>query len=126
MLSIFLTAPPLENISLLNNWRDHGPVDLTRVTIPVSRDIRTSSSPNLIFEGQVNQQQQWDGLVRRIWLKGDGEYEIYEGKMRNGQANGYGRRIRSDGSIYEGEWLNGSTMDLVKLGQELIVCEQIY
>ena len=45
--------------------------------------------------------------------------------MRNGQAYGWGRRIQSDDSVYEGQWLHGSTMDLIMLGQELIVGEEI-
>ena len=97
-----------------------------RLMIPRGREIKTTRIGQMIFEGQVNTRGNYDGLVRRTWLKDDGSYEIYEGQMRNGAPFGFGRRIQSDDSVYEGEWMHGSTIDIIKLGQELIVGEQLY
>ena len=125
LLETFETAPSVPLTSLINKWREHGPVDLSKIKINKEREIKTTRMGNLFFEGQVNQAQKYDGLVRRIWLKDDGSYEIYEGQMRNGQAYGWGRRIMSNDDVYEGQWLNGSTMQLIGLAQELIVGEEI-
>ena len=92
------------------------------IKIPKDREIRITKRGNLTFEGQVNEAQQYDGLVRRIWEKDDGSCEIFEGKMRNGQAWGWGRNIYSEGDVYEGDWLHGSTMDMIRHAQDLYSC----
>ena len=57
VLEIFQTAPDFPVISLVNKWREYGPVDFSKnpnFTVPKDRDLKTSKMANLFFEGQVN------------------------------------------------------------------------
>ncbi len=56
-----------------------------------------------VYEGELNEKRQPDGLGRMTWPNG----EFHEGVYVNGHRHGYGTGIWASGGSYEGEFENG-------------------
>ena len=54
------------------------------------------------YKGAINNDEKFNGKGKYFWKKTN---EIYEGEWYNGQMSGNGKMIYSDGSVYEGKFL---------------------
>jgi hypothetical protein len=117
---MFLSTPNNAKPGALMGWKNLNPFDLQYnlankripaidVQYPVkhvkaqdSQD-KDSHEKNGDYYGQVDEQNDKHGIGRTVSPFGS----IFEGEWFDGSIQGWGREILYDGSYYEGEFLNG-------------------
>ena len=78
--------------------------------VPDSRQMRNEffdKSRQSKYRGQVNADDEPDGMGIKLQPDQGGKFGLYEGQFSENKFNGYGRLITGNGNIYQGFFQNG-------------------
>ena len=87
---------------------------------PEVKIISASDANSLNQEIICTELQECNGIISNVYKFSNGD--IYIGKLINGNKQGYGKFMRNNGDIYEGNWAN----DLIQYSQHKFAKGGVY
>ena len=124
IINLLNSEPVLDekaNQKPLENWRIAGPLRLEEIIansdVPIclnaneltyvynQEETTNFSGLQFKYSGQINKDDVYEGIGRRIFEDGD----IVEGQCINGKINGYGRTFDISGGYYVGTYRDGQS-----------------